>query len=44
MSDRDKEWVDFLTVLRRALLMIVSWIDKRLGYNKPHPPDKDFPY
>ncbi len=28
----EKEWLDFLAVLRRALLMIVAWIDKRLGY------------
>ena len=36
MSKEDKEWLEFLVVLRRALLMIVSWIDKRLGYNKKY--------
>ncbi len=25
----DTEWREFMTVLRRALLMIVRWIEKR---------------
>ena len=33
----DREWEEFLGVLRRALLMIVGWIDKRLGYQSKHP-------
>ncbi len=39
MSDRDKEWIEFLAVLRRALLMVVAWIDKRLGYKNRYPTD-----
>lgn len=41
----DREWLDFLGVVRRALLMIVSWIDKRLGYQSKRPPeDQHQPY
>lgn len=28
--DRE-EWIEFMRVLRRALLMIVRWIEKRYG-------------
>ena len=28
--ERD-EWIEFMKILRRALLMIVRWIEKRYG-------------
>jgi hypothetical protein len=28
------EWREFLIVLRRALLMIVSWIEKKYGLSR----------
>lgn len=32
MIDRDNEWREFMGMVRRALLLIVRWIEKRYRF------------